>query len=201
MNIDITVKRAHFIGKIHSLNQEFHFCHPDVVMHLYNIYTCSFYSSSLYDLYCAKLDQLYKTWNKTVRMLYDVPMDTHTYLIESISKSLHPKVMLCSRFINFHKINLSCSKPSVQLLARLSSNDLRTKYGRNLRNISEDCDTPLDELTKTNVKQKMKYKVVPETERWRTSLVDELLGSKIATLEIPLSLEEREAILSFACSS
>ena len=78
---------------------------------------------------------------------------------------------------------------------------MRTKYGRNLRNISEDCDTPLDELTKTNVKQKMKYKVVPETERWRTSLVDELLGAKFSTLEIPLSLEEREAILSFACSS
>ena len=201
MVIDITVKRAQFIGKIHSLNQEFHFCHPDVVMHLYNIYTCSFYSSSLYDLYCAKLDQLYKTWNKTVRILYNVPMDTHTYLIESISKSLHPKVMLCSRFINFHKINLSCSKPSVQFLARLSSNDLRTKYGRNLRNISEDCETPVEALTQAKVKMKMKYKEVPENERWRTNLVDELLGARFATLDIPLSIEEREAIISFACSS
>ena len=45
MKIDITAKRAKFIGKVVSLNQEFHFCNPDVVTKLYNIYACSLYSS------------------------------------------------------------------------------------------------------------------------------------------------------------
>ena len=201
MTIDMTLKRAKFIGKIHSINQEFHFCNPDVVMKLYNIYACSFYSSSLYDLFSTKLDQLYKTWNKTVRILYNVPMDTHTYLIDTISKSMHPKVMLSSRFVNFHRTNLSCSKPSVKLLASLCSQDQRTKYGRNLRNISEECNIPLEELTKTKVKKMMTYKAVPDDEIWRTKLIDELLGARFATLEIPLNTEERETILSFACSS
>ena len=152
MTNDISIKRAKFIGKVHSLNQEFHFCHPDVVMNLYKIYTCSFYSSSLYDLFSNKLDQLYRTWNKAVRILFDVPMDTHTYLIEPISKSLHPKVMLSSRFVTFHKTNTFCKKPSVRLLASLAASDQRTSYGRNLKNISNKCKMPNVDLSSRIVK-------------------------------------------------
>lgn len=201
MTIDMTVKRANFVGKIHSLNQEFHFCNPDVVMNLYKIYACSFYSSSLYDLFSAKLEQLYKTWNKTVRILYNVPMDTHTYLIETISKSLHPKAMLSARFIGFHKTNLLCLKSSVRLLTGLFTLDQRTNYGRNLKNISDDCNIPIDELTKVKIKKLMTYKPVPNNEKWRIKLVDELLGARFGDLEIPLETEELEEILSLACSS
>ena len=201
MAIDVTQKRAKFIGKILSLNQEFHFCNPDVVMHLYNIYASSFYSSSLYDLSCVKLDQLYKTWNKTVRILYNVPLDTHSYLIETISKSLHPRVFLSSRFISFHRSNLLSSKPQVKLLANLFSSDQRTKYGRNLRTISDEIKTPCDELTKYTIKKKMTYKAVPDHQSWRTKLVDELLGARFGSLELPLSVAERDAILNFVCTS
>ena len=126
MKIDISVKRAKFIGKVHSLNQEFYFCNPNVVMNLYNIYNCSFYSSSLYDLFSSKLDQLYSTWNKTVRILFQLPLDTHTYLIETVSKSLHPKVMLSSRFVNFHKTNSNTPRQAIQMLTRISCFDQRT---------------------------------------------------------------------------
>ena len=34
---DCNVKRAKFISKIHSLNQEFYFAHPNTVIRLYNI--------------------------------------------------------------------------------------------------------------------------------------------------------------------
>ena len=99
------------------------------------------------------------------------------------------------------RVHLFCSKPSVKLLASLCSQDQITKYGRNLRNISEECNIPLEELTKTKVKKMMTYKAVPEDEILRTKLIDELLGARFATLEVPLNTEERETILSFACSS
>ena len=50
MTIDCNKKRAIFISKIHSLNQEFYFNSPDVILKLYNIYCCSFYGSSIWDL-------------------------------------------------------------------------------------------------------------------------------------------------------
>ena len=170
-------------------------------MKLYSIYACSFYSSSLYDLFSKTLDQLYRTWNKSVRILFNVPMDTYTYLIESISNSLHPKVMLSSRFVSFHRNNISCGKPGVRLLSNIFKSDLRTSYGRNLTNISNECNIPMNELTNVKVKNIMKYRVVPENEAWRVPILNELLGSKRGDLDVPLSDEEIDCIIDHACSS
>ena len=201
MTTDITVKRAKFIGKVHSLNQEFYFCNPYVVLNLYKIYACSFYSSSLFDLFSNKMNQLYRTWNKAVRILFNVPIDTHTYLIETISKSLHPKVMLSSRFVTFHRTNISCKKPSIRLLSSLASSDQRTSYGRNLKNISDDCNVPIDDLTNNLVKKLMNYKSPSDDQKWRVKLVNELLAARLGMLDIPLPDDQINDLLTFACSS
>ena len=78
MTKDMTIKRGGFIWKVFFFNQEFHFCNPDIVLNFYKIYACSFYSSSLYDIFVSKLDQLYRTWNKT----FSVTRDTHTYMVQ-----------------------------------------------------------------------------------------------------------------------
>ena len=49
MTIDCNKKRAIYILKIHSLNQEY-FNSPDGILKLHNIYCCSFYVSSIWDL-------------------------------------------------------------------------------------------------------------------------------------------------------
>ena len=200
MKIDISVKRATFIGKVHSLNQEFFFCNPNVVINLYRIYACSFYSSSLYDLFSCKLTRLYTAWNKSVRILFNLPLDTHTYLIETISRTLHLKVMLCSRFIAFHKTNMKTPRHAIQLLTKMSKSDQRTTYGRNLKNIADECNKKLDELTNNDVKKIMKFKDVPAEEVWRVKLVDELLGIKFGGLETIMEDSEIDDILRFACA-
>ena len=201
MKTDISVKRAIFIRKVHSLNQEFFFCNPNVVINLYRIYACSFYSSSLYDLYSCKLTRLYSSWNKAVRILFNLPLATHTYLIETVSRSLHPKVMLCSRFIGFHKANVKSSRNTIQLLTNISKLDQRTTYGRNLKNIAEECNKNIDDLTNNDVKELMKFKVVPAEEVWRAKLVDELLGIKFGSLDTILEQSEIDDLLRFICAS
>ena len=86
-------------------------------------------------------------------------------------------------------------------MASLLKLDQMTCYGRNLRNISDDCNAPIEELSKANVKKLMSYKVVPDNELWRARLVDELLGARLGSLEVPLEKDEIETVLSFACSS
>ena len=86
-------------------------------------------------------------------------------------------------------------------MASLFKLDQRTCYGQNLRNISNDCNTAIEDLTKTSVKKLMYYKEVPEKELWRSRLVDELLGVRLRNLEVPMEDDEIEAILNFACSS
>ena len=101
MTNDCNVKRAKFISKLHSLRQEFYFADPLTVVKLYNIYTCDFYGSQLWDFHNSNVLKLYNSWNVSIRILFDVPRNTHRYLIELISRCLHIKTSLASRFVAF----------------------------------------------------------------------------------------------------
>ena len=57
MTNDCDIKRGQFIGKIHSLSQEFYFVTPSVLVKFYNIYTTAFFGSNLYDLFGKSTDQ------------------------------------------------------------------------------------------------------------------------------------------------
>ena len=49
-------------------NQEFYFNSPDVILKLYNIYCCSFYGSSIWDLSSQCVSKLYTAWNSAIRI-------------------------------------------------------------------------------------------------------------------------------------
>ena len=46
-----------------NLNQEFHYANTSTVLKLYNIYTCDFYGSNLWDLYSRDVQKLLNSWN------------------------------------------------------------------------------------------------------------------------------------------
>ena len=120
------------IGKIHSLNQEFSYVSPEIKMKLMNIYTTSFYGSSLYRLYSSQCDKLYHAYNICVRNTFSVPRYTHKYLIETISQCMHPKVMICKRFVKFVESLNNCKKSSIWLLINLVKNDNRNVCGKKI---------------------------------------------------------------------
>ena len=126
MKRDCLIERGKLIGKVNSLLQELHFAAPTVKMRLLNTYVTSFYRSSLWDLYSPEVTRIYSTWNVTVRNVFNLPRTTHRYLIEGVSESVHPKTMLCSRFVNFMEGVSKCTKGSVRYLANLVKNDRRT---------------------------------------------------------------------------
>ena len=57
---DCTLKRAQFISKVHSLNQEFHFSDPSKVVKIYSIYAVSFIGSNLWKLNSEDCHRVYK---------------------------------------------------------------------------------------------------------------------------------------------
>ena len=198
MEKDVGSKRGKFIGKIHSLNQDLYFCSPNLLIKLYNIYCCSFYGSNLYDLYCRNLERFYSSWNIAIKIVFKLPHATHKYLIESISESLHPKVMMCSRFISYIKLCMVSSKQAVCFLSNLFHDDLRTQAGKNIDGIATECNMRLEALTSRKVKTTMGYAKMPQAENWRVDLIREIIGDDSI---VPLSNDEKEDILHFACTS
>ena len=175
MSMDCRYKCAKFISKVHSLNQEFHYADPYTILKLYNIYVCDFYGSNLWNLYSEDVQRLLNSWNVSIRILFDLPRDTHRYFIEPISGVDHIKTILCSRFVHFvHKLE-NCKKLTIRLLMNLSKNDFGTVICKNLNSIANDCNIDVFNLDKYTVKENLKFYPVPEEHSWKIPVVKELL--------------------------
>ena len=184
MKTDCTQKRGKFIGKVNSLLKELHFVDPDVMIRLLNIYTTSFYGSSLWDLYSTSVDRIYKSWNVTIRSVFDLPWRTHRYWIEILSECSHPKILLLSRYVKFVQTMISCMKPVVRLLSSLCQNDRRTLLGRTMAQISLECNTDVSMLTPRLVRTSQVYHPIPDDQQWRIPLLMELLEVRSSNLVI-----------------
>ena len=104
---DLLCKRARFIQKNNELVQEFHFAHPRTLFELNLIYNSHFTGSPLWDLFGKESEMLEKTWNKSFRIMYNLPIETHRYFVEAISGSPHIKNILIQRFLK--KLKENCS--------------------------------------------------------------------------------------------
>ena len=203
MKVDTSQKRGKFIGRMVSLLQEFSYVDSRVLVKIMNIFNTSFYGSNLWDIFSADSERLYKSWNVAIRQVFNADRCTHRYLIESISGSLHPKVMLASRYVTFHKSLISSSKLCVRVLARLFEKDQRTVLGRTLDQLCNLCKTPdISHLTSKNVKSSMSYFDVPQEEEWRVNIVTELLNVRDHTFTLPgFTHAEIKTMLNFTCTS
>ena len=101
-------------------NQEFNFSDPSLTVKMYILYAIYFCGSNLWDLFCDNTTKTCTSWNIAIRILFNLPRQTHRYLIESISESIHIKTMLCSRFVSFCNSLCNSSKLSIRLLYNLS---------------------------------------------------------------------------------
>ena len=135
--------------------------------------------------------------------MFCLPLKTHRYLIEPVSNSIHPKVMLSSRYVTFCRSLLASSKLSVRILARLCERDRRTVLGRTLDALCRECGvSDITKLSSNLVKAKLNYHRVNEEDDWRIKFVAELLQLRAHRLSIPgFTMEEIKDMLTYTCIS
>ena len=98
----------------------------------------------------------------SIRNAFNVDRCTHRYLIETISESMHPKVMLACRYVSFYKSLVNSSKLCVRVMARLFQKDQRTVLGRTLGSLVYLCKTDnISLLTSNCIKKNLLYFPVP----------------------------------------
>ena len=132
---DITVKRARYINRQNNLNQEFYFTHPITKFTVNRIYNTDFTGSSLWDFNSNSFDSLCKTWNVSVRIMFDLPRTSHKYLIEPITEKPHIQFTIMKRFLKFCDQLRSSTKTVLKSMVNICENDTQTKTGNNLRTI------------------------------------------------------------------
>ena len=197
---DFSMRRGNFIGKVHSILQEFYFANPLVKMKMFSIYATSFYGSNLWNLFNGSCEKLYTAWNIAVRMAFGVPRTTHRYLVEELSEHSHPRILLMARYLKFHETLQKTSKLGVRFLCEMSKCNLRTVHGQNIWNITSETK---GELSSKAIKV-LKYAPVPAADQWRVGVVKDLLEMKWNITEIDCFTEDTEevdTILDTLCSS
>ena len=123
----------------------------------------------MWDLYSKECERFYAAWNIAIRICFGVDRTTHRYLISELTTSLHPKVMMCSRYASLHQSLVTSDKFAVRFLARLRQHDHRTVFGKTLARIAQESrsDFPVSKfISRTCVKRNLKYFPIPDEEAW-----------------------------------
>ena len=137
-----------------------------------------------------------------MRLMLDLPRETHRRLIESLSEVKHVKFILLKRFLTFIKQIQKSSKKAINSLLESIFYDARSITGSNLRNILlMTGKTDVRDLVPEDV-DKMEYHPIPDGEKWKISIVQEIIEQKNGNLDIEnLSENELENTLKYLCVS
>ena len=78
-----------------------------------------------------------KTWNTSLRIMYELPVDTHRYFVEAMSDTKHVRTLLYERFVGFlDQIEKSPKNLPKQLLETIRL-DVRSITGRNIKRLKQ----------------------------------------------------------------
>ena len=202
MKKDLIVKRAQYIQKNNELNQEFFFTHPDTKFEVNMIYNSHFSGSPLWDLFSREMEMLENSWNMSFRVMYDLPLQTHRYFVERISRKPHARSMIMKRFLRFCELILKSKKKALKTVFVIIRRNVNSVTGRNLRKLMfMTGKTDISELSSDDIIN-TEYKPVPIDEEWRIGMLEELMMVKHGERAIEnFSKEEIEEMIEFVSSS
>ena len=109
---------------------------------------------------------------------------------------------LVRNFLKFVASLKKSNKPVLRQLFAIAKSDVRTTTGSNLRNILLQTNLlNVDELQPDTVGQ-IRYKEILEIDKWRISLIREIIDIKFGAIDEPEGwlLEELQDILNVVCT-
>ena len=200
--VDMKQKEARYIDKNCTINQEFSFAHPICRFKLNKIYNCHFSGFQTWDLFSRGAEKFYSTFNRSVKVMADLPYSTHRYLIEPLSEQQHMSLTLFRNYLNFIEKVKNSSKKVLRQMYTVAKADVRTTTGSNLRNILLLTNlSSIDDLQPSSL-DNIRYHEILEEDTWRITLIKEAIDIKCGHTNLPegWTFEEFEEIINFACS-
>ena len=135
----------------------------------------------LWNLSSDVSEQFFKAWNTTVKLVYGVPRSTFTYLVEGYFAAGHTSLrnQILSRYSGFYQNLLNSPSKEVRTLVRIISDDPRSVTCTNLRYLKGMTGLSQPQLySSPKIKASLPIKQVPESEKWRLGLLDNLIKMK-----------------------
>ena len=135
MESDASRARASFMRRASDIRDEFYFARPEQRVNAIQLYCCDGYGSMLWDLKSSYAEKYFKAWNIQSRLAWNVPYDTHTYLVEGYLcegfTSLRNQIL--GRYSKFVGKLLSSPSKEIVFMINLILRDARSVTCRNIR--------------------------------------------------------------------
>jgi hypothetical protein len=177
------VKRAKYIDKNIELNQEFFFAHPSTKVKLNQIYNSHYSGSPLWDLFGQGAASIEASFNRSVKVMLDLPFATHRSLIEPLTDAKHVKITLIQRFLGFMDKIDSSDKIALKMLKVEAMHDVRSVTGRNYRNIMLLAGrSSVDHVRKGSLD--LSYFPLDVEDSWKVGVIKEIIDAKSDVLEV-----------------
>ena len=108
-----------------------------------------------------------------IRTTFNLPFDTHRYIVYNLSDIPHLRVSLLRRFVTFYNKLKQSYIPEIINLFDLQKNDLRSVFGRNCINIANENNIAMDLVTRPQIS--MPTFNLPAVDEWRIPFLNDLL--------------------------
>ena len=204
MDKDCQVARAKFIKNSIDIREELSFAHPHQKMQAVQALCTDAYGSMLWNLGSESAEQFFKSWNTCVKMAYNIPRSTFTYLVEGYFASgmMSLRNQVLSRYAGFYRNLLSSPSREVRALARIVTNDPRSTTFLNLRQLRNVTDMDQAEhYSSARLKAALPVKEVPDKEKWRLGLLTSLLNLRTEYYKKVMDTKTITAMIESLCST
>ena len=196
---DLVIKRAQFVNKNIELNQEFAFASARHKFQISNIYNSHYYGSPIWDLFGKPAESLLSSYNRSVRVFFNLPLRTHRNLIEPVTGCRHLFSVLVSRFLGFLDKIRASNKIVPKLLLSLIQKDTRCITGSNLRNIM--LEVGKDDVLKLVKSDSVKYFPLEKDDEWKSIVLSDLIEVRDGSLVLNgLDHSEIENMIELICT-
>ena len=181
MEKDCQRARARFIDKTVQIREQLSFAQPDQILKAIQLLCSDAYGSMLWNFSSAGSEQYFKSWNTCVKLIYEVPRSTFTYLVEGHLAANHLSLrnQILSRYSGFYRNLLQSPSKEVRVLAKIVSADPRSSTCLNLRYLERLTGLNQPQFfSSARIRIALPVRKVPEGEGWRLGLLDNLMKLK-----------------------
>ena len=203
MDHDAAIKRAKFIDKTVELRETFSFAYPEQILRAVQVYASDCYGVMLYDLASQASESYYKAWNTLVKLTWNVPRSTYTYLVENALATdfVSLRHQVYARYVNFFQNLFKSSSKEVRHLARIVARDVRSVTNRNVRHIEAASGLSPWDYSKWRIKEKLAKTEIPDNNLWRIGLLQKMLVLRQEKSALCFDTKQLDEMIDSLCST
>ena len=192
MEADGTRARASFMCRASDLRENLYFAHPEQKMQAIKLYCSDAYGSMLWQLSSKYAESFFKAWNIQARLSWNIPRETHSYLVEGFFCKGYPSLrnQVLARYHNFIKKLRESPSKEVRFLVNLVKYDMRSITGRNVSYISDLCKSNILVFANWKVKQMLPKNACVES--WRSGLLTTLLAARWSDTQHQMNIDKKQ---------